>query len=444
MLRIGRVLLVVLGVLLVPVLVAVVAIPRSSASVYPEPGPRTLADAELPEARPLDPTRPTVAIVIGDEGANVADTLPPFEAFARAGGFNVVLVSPTQRLVPLLGGLDVVPDFTFADLDRALPRPPEVIVVPQIHGSSSAVVEWVRRQHEAGAPLVMSVCVGAEVVADAGLLADRPATSHWLGLIGLRRSHPDIDWVEGQRFVDTGEVVTTAGVLSGVDGALRVIERLMDAGTAQRVRDELHWQGYEPGGPVAIATASPRPADLVALLSASLRWDRPTTGVLLTDDVGEVELASAFRPYTELSFLSTMRTVTRDGAPVRSLHGLTFVPRSSWSQARPDLDRLVVPGAKAAEAHAAADLPEVGDTAYLHRNGGEFAFDGALRDVASTYDAATATWVAKSLQYPRPILPADARAWPWSLTLRLLLLAAAGGLLALMALRITRRLVRRP
>lgn len=320
MLRIGRVLLVVLGVLLVPVLVAVVAIPRSSASVYPEPGPRTLADAELPEARPLDPTRPTVAIVIGDEGANVADTLPPFEAFARAGGFNVVLVSPTQRLVPLLGGLDVVPDFTFADLDRALPRPPEVIVVPQIHGSSSAVVEWVRRQHEAGAPLVMSVCVGAEVVADAGLLADRPATSHWLGLIGLRRSHPDIDWVEGQRFVDTGEVVTTAGVLSGVDGALRVIERLMDAGTAQRVRD----------------------------------------------------------------------------------------------------------------------------TAYLHRNGGEFAFDGALRDVASTYDAATATWVAKSLQYPRPILPADARAWPWSLTLRLLLLAAAGGLLALMALRITRRLVRRP
>lgn len=439
--RVGRVVLVVLAALLVPGVAAALAIPRSAASVYPAPGPRSLPAPDRPAAPTIDPAKRTVVIVLGEEGGNAADTLPPYEVFARAGQFNVLTVAPSAGPVPLTGGLDLVPDHTFDSLEAALPGPPDVIVVPQIHGSTDAVVDWVRSQHLAGAPIVMSVCVGAEVVADAGLLENRRATSHWLGLIGLRRSHPDVDWVEGRRFVDSGDVVTTAGVLSGIDGTLHVLERLVDADTVRRVRDEVHWGGYEPGGSDVIPTSSPAPPDLAALLSASYRWDRPTTGVLLSDGVGEVELASAFRPYTELSFLSTLQAVTVDGRPIRSSHGLTFVPRSDWATARSTIDRLVVPGEKAAAAKAAADLPGA-RAAYLHRRG-EFAFDGTLRDIATTYDAGTATWVAKSLQYPLPALP-DSGRWPWGLTLRFLVLAAAGAGLALLALRLRRPRPHRP
>lgn len=431
-----------LAAVLLPAAAAALTVPRAAATVYPEPGPRASGSEVRPEREPLVAERPTVAVVLGEEGANAADTLAPFEVFARTGAFNVVMVAPTSDPVPLTGGLDVLPDLTFEELDRALSGPADVIVLPQLHGSTDAVVRWLE-QHRGDAPLVMSVCVGAGVAADAGFFEGRPATSHWLGLIGLRRSHPEVGWVEGRRFVDTGEVISTAGVLSGIDGSLRVVERLAGAGAARRVARELHWSGYEPGGSVALAAAAPRPPDLVALLSAGYRWDRPTTGVLLTDGVGEIELASAFRPYTELSFLSTQLAVTSDGAPVRSRHGLTFVPRSTWAAAVDDVDRVVVPGAAAAASRAADGLPAPGgaahdrapETAYLHEDGTAFAFDGALRDIASTYDAATATWVAKSLQYPLPSLPGGTWRWPWWLTLRVALLAAAGGLLAWLALR---------
>ena len=137
-----------------------------------------------------------------------------------------------------------------------------------------------------------------------------------------------------------------------------------------------------PGGPT-IGRPSTDPAvpagktrRLVGLLSAGYRWDRPSTGVLLTDGVGEIELASAFRPYTELSYLARPVAVTTDGRPVRSRHGLTFVPRADLASAAPGLDRLVVPGADAAR-RAAADglsLPGRLTPRYLHDQPG-FAFD---------------------------------------------------------------------
>ena len=71
-------------------------------------------------------------------------------------------------------------------------------------------------------------------------------------------------------------------------------------------------------------------------------------GVLLTDGVGEIELAAAFRPYTELSYLARPLAVTADGQPIRSWHGLTFAPRADLPTAVAALDRLVVPGVDAA------------------------------------------------------------------------------------------------
>jgi len=274
--------------------------------------------------------------------------------------------------------------------------------------------------------LLVGVCVGAEVLAEAGLLDGRPATSHWLGLIGLRRNYPQVGWQEGVRYVDDGDLITTAGVLSGVDGALRVVERMVGPAAAAQAARVVHWPAYSPGGPAPIRRSRPAPPDAVGLLSASYRWDRPTMGVLLTDGVGETELASAFRPYTELSYLARQLAVTTDGRPIRSRHGLTFAPRADLASAAPELDRLLVPGADAAR-RAVADglsLPEGLSPVYLHQLPG-FAFDAALADIARTWDVATARWVAKTLQYPTTNPPVAGPAWPWTLTLRPILLAAA-------------------
>jgi transcriptional regulator GlxA family with amidase domain len=385
-------------------------------------------------------------ILLGSEGANAADVLAPYEVLAATEAFNLYTVAPQRQPVPLTGNLDLVPDLSLGQLDQRLPTGPEVIVVPQLSEVASGlppsvapVIAWLQRQRAQGDPLLVSVCVGAEGPAEAGLLDGRPATSHWLGLIGLRRNYPQVGWQDGVTYVDDGDVISTAGVLSGVDGALRVIERMVGPAAAAKAARAVAWPAYHPGGPAAIRQSRPAPADVVGLLSAGYRWDRPSTGVLLTDGVGEIELASAFRPYTELSYLARPVAVTADGRPVRSRHGLTFVPRADLAGAAPGLDRLVVPGADAAR-RAAADglsLPERLTPRYLHDQPG-FAFDAAVGDIARTQDVATARWVAKTLQYPTTTPELSGPAWPWALTLRPILLAAAA-VTAVLGIQIVRR-----
>jgi putative intracellular protease/amidase len=388
-----------------------------------------------------DPGKPTAVILLGSEGANAADVLAPYEVLAATGAFNLYTVAPERQPVPLTGGLDLVPDLSLAQLDQRLPGGPEVIVVPQltevaagVPPSLGPVIAWLQRQRAQGDPLLVSVCVGAQVVAEAGLLEGRPVTSHWLGLIGLRRDYPGVRWTDGVRYVDDGDLITTAGVLSGVDGALRVVERMVGRDAAERAARAVAWPAYSPGAVAPIERSRPAPADVVAVLSAGYRWDRPTMGVLLSDGVTETELASAFRPYTELSYLARPLAVTTDGRPVRSRHGLTFAPRADLAGAAPGLDRLVVPGAAAARRQVAdgLDLPGGLAPVYLHDQPG-FAFDAALGDIARTRDVATARWVAKTLQYPTdPRLAGPA--WPWTLTLRPILLFA-GGVAAVLGIR---------
>ena len=420
--------------LMVPVAVGAVGIAGATREIYTarDPGPPP-APVDAVAAPTHDPGKPTAVVVLGPEGANAADVLAPYEVLAATEAFNLYTVAPRRQPVPLTGGLDLVPDLSFGQLDERLAEGPEVIVVPQLSRvpsglppSVAPVIQWLQRQRTQGDPLLVGVCVGAEVLAEAGLLDGRPATSHWLGLIGLRRNYPAVRWQEGVRYVDDGDVITTAGVLSGIDGALRVIERMVGPAAAAKAARAVAWPAYSPGGPAPIRRSRPAPADVVAVLSAGYRWGRPTMGVLLTDGVGEIELAAAFRPYTELSYLARPLAVTADGQPVRSRHGLTFAPRADLTTAAPGLDRLLVPGAAAARA-AAADglsLPQRLTPVYLHQQPG-FAFDGALGDIARTRDVATARWVAKTLQYPATDPPLSGPAWPWALTLRPILLAAA-------------------
>jgi putative intracellular protease/amidase len=284
----GRVTATVLVGLVVPSAAAAAGIAGATGAIYTDRDHGAPPAPVAPAAAPgHDPGKPTAVVVLGSEGANVADVLAPYEVLAGTEAFNVYTAAAQRQPVPLTGGLDLIPDLTFGELDDRLPAPPDVIVVPQLAGGAGAnaapILQWLRRQRAEGDPLLVSVCVGAEVLASAGVLDGRPATSHWLGLIMLRRNYPAVRWQDGVAYVDDGDVITTAGVLSGVDGALRVVERMLGPAAAERAARAVDWPAYSPGGAAPIQRSRPAPPDLVGLLSAGYRWDRPTTGVLLTD-----------------------------------------------------------------------------------------------------------------------------------------------------------------
>jgi len=80
-----------------------------------------------------------------------------------------------------------------------------------------------------------------------------------------------VHWQDGVRYADDGEVITAAGVLSGVDAALRVVERMVGPAAAAKAARAVAWPAYHPGGPAAIRQSRPAPADVVGLLSAGYR-----------------------------------------------------------------------------------------------------------------------------------------------------------------------------
>jgi transcriptional regulator GlxA family with amidase domain len=434
----------VLAFLLLPVGVGVVGAKDTKASLY-EPRANTVADSVLAAATvpAHDPDKPTAAVLIGPEGANAADALATYEVLATTGAFNLYTVAPERRPLPLTGGLDLVPHLTFAELGQRLgpTGAPDVVVVPDMP-KTDPVVAWLQQQrqrHEAHGTVLLSVCYGARVLTRAGLLDGRNATTAWLGLPWLSYRNPDVTWHRGVRYVEDGTIISTAAVLSGVEGALRVVERLVGPPAATAAARAIGWRHHAPGGPASIPAAKLTRADAVAGLNLAFR-SHPRIGILLTDGVREIELASAFSPYTEQSYAA--RTLALGTGPaVRSAHGLTFVPRAALAGAGDRVDRLIVPGAQAARDRdprvAALARAEGLAPTYLHQRPG-FAYDAALRDIASTFDGATARHAAKRLEYPAAAADLAGPGIPPTLLLRPLLL----GLIGLAAAIATDRLLR--
>jgi transcriptional regulator GlxA family with amidase domain len=175
-----------------------------------------------------------VGILLFDE-VEVLDFAGPFEVFSRTrlepgvlsrrsedtAPFRVFTVSRDGRTVSATGGLRVQPDHAFGG------HPPiGILVVPGGLGTRAMLEDattlgWVRDVARA-AELVTSVCTGSLVLAQAGLLQGRRATTHWAALDLLRDAGVAVD--AEARFVDDG-VVTSAGVAAGIDMAFHVVER---------------------------------------------------------------------------------------------------------------------------------------------------------------------------------------------------------------------------
>ncbi|MGI8680016.1 MAG: DJ-1/PfpI family protein [Jatrophihabitans sp.] len=161
-------------------------------------------------------------------------------------GYELSTLSRSGGLVRCAKGLTVQAHHSFADAPEL-----DVLVHPGGNGTRPQLnddnhLDWVRRQSES-ASLTTSVCTGSLVYAAAGLLAGRPATTHWASLDLLATLDPTIDVRRTARFVDDGDVVTSAGVSAGIDMALHLVARLAGTDRAREVRRAIQ---YDPAPPV--------------------------------------------------------------------------------------------------------------------------------------------------------------------------------------------------
>jgi transcriptional regulator GlxA family with amidase domain len=183
------------------------------------------------------------------DGVEELDFAGPYEvltAWARMAAdereITVQLVAESTDPVTCSHGLRVIPDVALADLG-----PVDLFLHPG--GQVGALLEdepFLQHLRErAASTLMTSVCNGAMVYGKAGLLAGRPAATHWSSVEGLAALGVDVD--PDARFVDDGDVVTSAGDSAGIDMALHLVKRLHSEEAARLVRRYIQ---YEPAPPV--------------------------------------------------------------------------------------------------------------------------------------------------------------------------------------------------
>ncbi|HEY7366056.1 MAG TPA: DJ-1/PfpI family protein [Methylomirabilota bacterium] len=178
--------------------------------------------------------RKRVGILIFPE-VEVLDFCGPFEVFSvtrlnesarreESSPFEVLLVAETAGPVSATGGLRVIPDVTL----EACP-PLDVLVVPGGWGTrreikNERLLAWITERGRAAETLT-SVCTGAMLLGQAGLLDGRHATTHWRSLPWMRDSFPAVTVEEKLHVVEDGHVLTSAGISAGIDMALRLVAR---------------------------------------------------------------------------------------------------------------------------------------------------------------------------------------------------------------------------
>ena len=182
----------------------------------------------------------SVGILIFD-GVEVLDFCGPFEVFSvarrrEATGdddqlFTVRTIAEKPEIVTCTGGLLVQPHLTIAD-DAQF----DILVVPGGRGTrrerlNGRLLDWIVAQ-DARTELTTSVCTGAFLLAERGLLDGKRATTHWASVGWMTNQYPAVTMLADARVVDEGRIVTSAGISAGIDMSLHVVARLHGEDTA--------------------------------------------------------------------------------------------------------------------------------------------------------------------------------------------------------------------
>lgn len=198
------------------------------------------------DSKPLTPPATgeiPVAFLLADD-AVVIDFAGPWEVFENVHipgpnphPFRLYTVAESGAPIRASGGMTILPNYTLVTAPS-----PKIIVIPAQSGPSVAVVDWIRKRAKT-ADLTMSVCTGAFVLAKTGLLDGKAATTHHGAYAEFAMTYPNVFVKRGARFVESDNLASSGGLSSGIDLALRVVERYYGRSVAQSTAGNLEYQG---------------------------------------------------------------------------------------------------------------------------------------------------------------------------------------------------------
>jgi len=340
----------------------------------PPPVSASEMDALLAALKPWKHRRPVIAVVGINDATETTDYLMPYGILRRADVADIVLLATRPGPVTLFPTLTVQPHATIADFDERHPGGADYVIVPAMSRDDDPIVQtWLRSQADKGA-LVVGVCAGAKVVAEAGLLDGKRATTHWYYLEEMLKRHPTITYVPDRRMVVDRGVATTTGISASMPMALTIVEAIAGREKAEAIGREIgvtNWDARHDSR----AFAFTRAFATTAIRNSVALWNREEFGIELSPGIDEVSLALVADAWSR-TYRSRAVTLAPIAAAQESRNGVRVVPdrvTSSW----PAATRVSAINPKPAAA-----------------------LDQVLDEIRARYGDPTTKFVAMQLEYP--------------------------------------------
>lgn len=188
-----------------------------------------------------------VGILLFDE-VEVLDFAGPFEVFSIAlvpeqldKPFLVQTVSQYGKMIKTRNGLIVQPNFSFENASDF-----DIVIVPGGYGAeeieinNETVIQWIKEQ-SGKVELIASVCTGAFLLAKAGLIDGKRATTHWMDIERLEREFPDVKVEKNSKFIDEGSIITSGGISAGINMSFHIIKRLLGEEVAKTTAKRMEY-----------------------------------------------------------------------------------------------------------------------------------------------------------------------------------------------------------
>lgn len=318
-------------------------------------------------------TRPLVVVLADNAGTETTDFVIPYGVLKESGAADVLTVSTGSGTVQLMMALKIRADETTAQFDAAEPAGADIVVVPaMMNNADPKLIAWVKAQYVKGATL-LSICEGARILAGAGLLEGKSATTHWAALDDLASAYPGTHWVRDRRYVQDGRIISTTGVSASIPATLALVEAIAGHATAAATARRLGVKDWSSSHSSAAFTLMG--SDLTQGVWNFLAfWRHETVEAPVADGVDEIRLALETDAWTR-TLRSHVVSTSGNTVEVRSLRGLRIEP-----DALPSGDGYV--------------LPE-------YPGGPVAALDGALNDIDRRIGPSTTRLVTLGLEYPR-------------------------------------------
>ena len=180
------------------------------------------------------------------ENVEVLDFTGPFEIFNSANRvlnediFNVFTVAENSTKLNTRNSLQVIPDFSFQNCPK-----PDILVIPggegrKIEMYNKPVLEWIKSLCN-DLQYLFSICTGAFILGNTGLLNGQKATTHHLSYDEFEKTFPEVNLIRNVPYVDNGKIITSAGISTGMKASLHLLDKISGSDLGKKTAEYMEY-----------------------------------------------------------------------------------------------------------------------------------------------------------------------------------------------------------